>query len=512
MRHTTLSALLIVIATVTGVGCSGGESLLGEPCTSTSDCASRFQCVENVCVNRCQRSPECGDGYACDDDGICQRAEGRVGDACKSEVECEPGLSCQIDGTTLDDENRLRASCTASTQGRPAGAACFDDAECRNGTCAMGHCVDLCLQTRDCATNNTCMAIPHVKASGSLFGGCLPAGGNISWTIPVISPSAAVLLPVPSEASYASIVFEVEDAQQRVGAVDVMTPSGSVVFERCPSGMTTCTPPEEETQYFANAVRHRAESGLSVLAMPSNPASDLETGVYRVNASSFRPNGEQGTAIPKITAVVRIGSGGSLDLHLHFLDLSDHPCRAAFKNMKLDAASASTEDFFKQDFLGRLNTIFTTASIAIGTVTYEDITDHPDLEGLDVSNAGALLSLGRYKTGINIFFVRSISPVGLQGFGPGPGPAGLAGTRGSGIIVGVDTLCYRSWNQLARLTAHEIARYMGLYHNVDSSSSNRDPISDSNDSASNLLFYSELGDVELSNGQRDILSRSAILR
>jgi hypothetical protein len=246
--------------------------------------------------------------------------------------------------------------------------------------------------------------------------------------------------------------------------------------------------------------------------MPSNPANDLETGVYRVNASSFRPNGTPGTAIPKVTAVVRIGSGGSLDLHLHFLDLGDHPCRAAFKNTRLDAASAANEDFFKQDFLGRLNTIFTTASIAIGTVTYDDITDHPDLDGLDVANAGALLSLGKYDTGINVFFVRSISPVGLQGFGPGPGPAGLARTRGSGIIVGVDTLCYRSWTQLARLTAHEIARYMGLYHNVETDSRLRDQISDSNDSPSNLMFYSELGEAELSNGQRDILSRSAILR
>ncbi|MBA3503409.1 MAG: hypothetical protein M4D80_41750 [Myxococcota bacterium] len=463
-------------------------------------------------MNRCARSPECGDGYACDGEGICRRAEGRVGDACKSEVECEPGLSCQIDGTSLDEENRLRASCTASAPGRPAGSECFVDTECRNGTCAMGHCVDLCLQTRDCAANNTCMVLPRVEASGSLFGGCLPAGGNISWTIPVISPTTAVLLPVPSEASYASLVFEVDDAQQRVGAIDVTAPSGSLLYQRCPDGASMCTPAVEETQYYANAVRHTPELGLSVLAMPSNPANDLETGVYRVNASSFRPNGTPGTAIPKVTAVVRIGSGGSLDLHLHFLDLGDHPCRAAFKNTRLDATAAANEDFFKQDFLGRLNTIFTTASIAIGTVTYDDITDHPDLDGLDVTNAGALLSLGKYETGINVFFVRSISPVGLQGYGPGPGPAGLARTRGSGIVVGVDTLCYRTWDRLARLTAHEIARYMGLYHNVETNVLLRDQINDSNESHENLMFYSELGGSELSNGQRDILSRSAILR
>jgi hypothetical protein len=259
----------------------------------------------------------------------------------------------------------------------------------------------------------------------------------------------------------------VDDAQQRVGATDVKAPSGSLLYERCPFGATLCLAAEEETQYYVNAVRHKPHPGLSVLAMPSNPADDLETGVYRVNASSLRLDGSPGTAIPKVTAVVRIGSGGSLDLHLHFLDLGDHPCRAAFKNTRLDATSAANEDFFKQDFLGRINTIFTTASIALGTVTYDDLTDHPDLDGLDVANAGALLAKGKYNTGINVFFVRSISPVGLQGFGPGPGPAGLAGTRGSGIIIGVDTLCYRSWHVLARLTAHEIALHGPLSQRRD---------------------------------------------
>lgn len=517
MRHTTLSA--IAFAAIIGLagqwGCTGGDAGLGESCDNTQDCTSALQCVQGICVNRCQRSPECGDGYACDSDGICQLSKNKVGDSCKSEVECEPGLSCQIDGTTVDVDNRLRASCTANTPGRPAGSECFLDSECRNGTCAMGHCVDLCLQTRDCAAANTCMVVPRVEAAGALFGGCLPSGGNITWTIPVIAPTTGVLLPVPSEATFASLVFEVDDAQQRVGATDVHAPSGTLLFTRCPFGASECLPAQEQDQYYVNAVRHSPEPGLSVLAMPTDPSVELETGVYRVNASSFRPSGTPGpgTAIPKITAVVRVGSGGSLDLHLHFLDLSDHPCRALFKNARLDAKAAASEAFFQQDFIGFINTIFTTASISITTVTYDDITDHPDLDGLDVANAGALLALGKYKQGINVFFVRSMSPVGLQAFGPTPGPAGLAKTRGSGIIIGVDTLCYREWNELARLTAHEIARYMGLHRNVEVDPRWRDQISDSNDSDANLMFYSELSNgTELSNGQRDILSRSPILR
>ena len=42
--------------------------------------------------------------------------------------------------------------------------------------------------------------------------------------------------------------------------------------------------------------------------------------------------------------------------------------------------------------------------------------------------------------------------------------------------------------------------------------SERDPIPDSDDSPDNLMFYSELGGTDLSPGQREILTRSGVLR
>jgi hypothetical protein len=160
--------------------------------------------------------------------------------------------------------------------------------------------------------------------------------------------------------------------------------------------------------------------------------------------------------------------------------------------------------------------VFSNGGIALGSITYENISNHHELDGLDISDADKLLELGHHDQGVNVFFVRTLSPVGLQAFGPTPGPAGLGGTARSGIVIGIDTLCYRSWNQLARLTAHEIARYMGLYHNVEVGATPtndlRDPIPDSNDLPENLMFYSELGETVLSPGQRDILTRSPVLR
>ena len=40
-------------------------------------------------------------------------------------------------------------------------------------------------------------------------------------------------------------------------------------------------------------------------------------------------------------------------------------------------------------------------------------------------------------------------------------PPGRAGTPASGVAIAMDTLCYRDWAKLARITAHEIAREFG---------------------------------------------------
>lgn len=515
----------MIVLTLTG--CPGAGGGLGDPCSGQGDCDSALQCVASVCTSRCQRAPECGDGYACDDDGLCRIATGQAGDACTSEVHCAPGLSCQLDNT-VDNTGQLLASCTAQNLGRPASATCGVDADCRNGTCALGRCVDLCEQTRDCGAGTTCMGIPLVHSppqatDGAVFEGCLPSFGAVTWSIPVLGPATEILLPVPGGARSATVVFRVDDVAQTVGASQVSAPSdppdSPSYLKPCapaPGPNPLCDAPLAADQYFGQRLRHLPEPGQSVLQIPASTATPLETGAYRIRVSSFRPNGTAGSAIPHVTAVMKMDTALNLDLHFYFLDLDDHPCQGSFAEQRLEAATAKDASYFQNDYLGELHAIFAGGGITLAATTYEDVTSHPDLDGLAVENAGSLLSLGVDGTGINVFFVRTLSPVGLQAFGPNPGPAGLGGTRQSGVIIGVDTLCYRSWPQLARLTAHEIARYMGLYHNVELEVGEhptwRDPIEDSDDSRNNLMFFSELGGIDLSPGQRAILTKSAVLR
>jgi hypothetical protein len=506
------SPLPFVLA-VTLAGCPGGDGALGDTCAGHSDCSDELQCFAGTCQARCKRAPECGDGYRCASNGMCQAATGSPGDSCESEVDCSRGLSCQVQGTETRSDGYLLASCVAENAGRPAGATCVSDGDCRNGTCDLGHCADLCSDTRDCAAETSCTGIPRVASTGLMYRGCLPSGGTLTWQIPVQGTDDTVMLPIPESARGVSVLFTVEDQNQKVGTTLVTSPSGATLID-----------PSKYSYYLNPFVRHRPEYGQSVLAMPSTPTTPLEAGVYTVRVRSLRqginsqgqPEDKTGTATPTMTAVVKLDSGVILDLHFHFLDLTDHPCAQAFAG-KLDAAVAEDAEFFQSTFMTQLRTIFAQGGIALGETTYEDIKDHPDLDGLDIVNASSLAALGKHATGINVFFVRTLSPVGLQGIGPNPGPAGLANTRQSGIVVGVDTLCYRSWTQLARITAHEIALYMGLYNNIvvdhdKPDVSYEDWIPDSAPTETNLMFYSELGGTELSEGQRYILSRSSVLR
>jgi len=181
----------------------------------------------------------------------------------------------------------------------------------------------------------------------------------------------------------------------------------------------------------------------------------------------------------------------------------------------MTAETAQTASFFQNDYLGALRTVFADGGVSIGGITYEDITDHPELDSPDLdpqfATVPALLALGAHSTGVNIFFVRTLSPIGIEAFAPNPGPAGLASTPQSGVIVALDTLCYQDWTAIARLTAHEVAKYMGLYENIDLDG-HVDPIDDSDMTSNNLMFNSQTGGTTLSPGQRTILSRSVVLQ
>lgn len=525
MRARTHLRPAAVIAACLGVaGCSTVTQGVGSPCERPADCGAELQCLEGTCQPRCARAPDCGDGYACTEDGLCEIGAGQPGSRCTSEVECLPGLACVLD---VDDggDGVLDASCAPDHDGSAAGKACAADADCRNGTCALGECVDLCKIDRDCGTGRVCTTIPRVDndaspaASLGEFHGCLPADATVSWRLPTHGTADELYLPVPGNASAVFLALRVDDPAQYVGASEITEPSGARVYTLVPDAFDPFDP--------GNLVRHTPTPETSVLMLPSSPDRPLVPGAYHISVGSYHlvavptPHLTGGTSVPQVQLGVKLGGGTVLDMHFYFVDLTEHPCAAAMGT--INAAAAQLPDSpFQHDFLPALRTIFARAGIALGETTFDDILDHYSLHGLASEHLGDLLALAAHPGGVNVFFVRTIAPVGLSVLSGGdknPGDPAL-GSRTGGVAVAVDTLCYRSWPDLARLTAHATAREMGLYRNVEPApfEGYEDPIADSPGAdnpagmTDNLMYFSEFGGTSLSPGQKDILRRSPSLR
>jgi hypothetical protein len=524
MRAVHVGRVALIAASVVLAACPGGDGGVGSSCATLADCETGLQCLDHTCENKCRRGPDCGDGHSCTEDGFCVLATGQAGEKCYSEVECAPGLACVLD---IDDgeDGVLDASCAADHDGHAFGAECTIDDECRNGTCALGRCVDVCDQERDCADAHTCTTIPrinNVEENVGTFMGCLPVGGTIEWTIPISGTQDEVFLPVPGNARSAIAVMSVDDESQYVGANRLLEPDNELRYQLDPEVFDPFDP--------RNDVRHTPALGASVMMIPSRPDHPIEPGAYRLQVSSFRliqtpapPHLVQGTASPRLKAMAKLGDGSVLDLHFYFLDLGDHPCAAAM--VGADSASAANKAMspFQDDYINWIRQYFARAGIALGAITFDDLPGHADLDGLDSSMLPDLLSLSTHAGGVNVFMVRTITPVGLQalvGSDRNPGDPS-AGSRIGGVAISIDTLCYRSRQHLARVTAHAIARHMGLFRNVEPAPFEdlADPITDSpgpDDGETavrdNLMYFSEFGGTELSAGQKDILRRSGVLR
>lgn len=486
--------LALAACAVSWAAACGSGAAIGHACERSSDCADGLQCLEGFCTPRCEAHLECGDGFVCQA-GTCTEVESEIGDPCERELGCGPGQACRLDTVDGDSNGALDGSCQADRPGGSTGSVCGSDLDCRNGTCSLDRCTELCVADTDCPPDTACVDQPRLLGiSAPLFRGCLQNHGTLSIELTAVTPLATLRLPVPSNARSIALVTTIDDETQLVGAARVVSPGGALLY---------ATPFSQE-EFYRNPLRHQPALGISTLVIPNTPAITLETGVYDVQVGSFFAAGGMGTAIPRITAVYKLDDAVTLDLHLHFLRLDEHPCPLA---SGLSAAAAQTNLGF-QAYLDEVRRILADAGVLVGTVTYGDITqptERPDLDGLRAQDLPRLMRLGQRPTGINVFFTRSITPVGVQALSGGhPGPPSMPGTSASGVAVAMDTLCYRSFQELARITTHELAQYMGLFRNREPDGA-LDPIPDSDDAPSNLMYFSEFGGTTLSPGQAQVL-------
>ncbi len=509
------TACLVASLTWASAGCQGGAAL-GESCDTLSDCADELQCLGGVCVPRCRRHTDCGDGHTCREDGVCQVVDSALGALCGREMDCGPGQACRLLDADIDGDGWLTAECAPEKPGGVLDSGCLVDDDCRTGTCALGRCVDLCADDDDCSISHRCTMIPRPLptelVAGPLpwasFHGCLQARGNLRYPIPMDEEFQRFLLPVPGRARSVALTATINGPAQLVGVTYIESPSGEVLY--------ALPPAPDSPEYFANRIRHYPAPVISTVILPQSPDDPLVPGAYVVDVGSFLAlPSPLGTEKPVLEAVYKMDDLATLDLHFYFLNLADdHPCRSAFgPDETLDAASASASGSpFRQEYLAGINLAFARAGVVIGTSTFTDVVGRQDLDGLDTRRLGELLSTSSQEGGLAIFFVRTLSPSGLQALvGGPPAPPGRPGTRASGVAIGADSLCYRSWSELARTTAHEMARAMGLQRSVEPTGEN-DAIADTGTGSDNLMFFGEGGGTDLTDSQRAILRNSAVLR
>lgn len=491
-------SVAVVIVGAVVAACSGGGASRGERCDTVADCADDLQCLDHICKPECKAAIECGDGSICQS-GSCVVIHSELHDPCEAELDCGPGQTCRLPPGLASSAG----FCEEEGLAGPPGASCSTDADCRAGTCALGRCTELCARADQCRVRYECAAIPRITPDAltllGSFRGCLPALGTVSFEIPIDPTVAAAQLkiPVPSTAKSMALVAET-GGNQLIGATHVWRPNGMPVYEL----------PATLAQYYANKLRHQPLTGVSVLAIKTTSAVPLEAGAYTVEVGTFSSGGQPSTASRRVRVVEKLGNGASLDVHFYFLDLDDHPC--GDKVDALSAVNAPTDAGFQLEYLDELKSIFRT-DIALGEITYTDLGNHPELDGLDTRRAGDLFALTTATTGISVFFVRSLSPAGLEvAIGGTPG-APLPGTRASGVAVAASALCYESWRTLARQTAHAMARHMGLYRNREPDGAG-DPLDDTDGDDLNLMYWGEAGGTALTADQREILRNSAVLR
>jgi hypothetical protein len=464
------------------------------------------------CASATEPSPgcltyrDCSDGETCQA-GSCLAVESVPGDTCAREADCGAGQTCSLVDIDADEDgatDSLAPRCAAAAQLLPLGNNCHDDAQCATGSCALGRCAELCSHDSDCKKGWVCSAMP--KALGRLreamFGACLPASGVVQVPLRVDPDpeERAILIPVPEHALSVTLVADSGEPWIDVAFTRVFSPSGEPLWIQ----------PLERDQEFTQPLRVQIGPQTTGVLIPSSSAAPLEPGVYRATVNAWLGSGSSASAVPRLHALYRLGLPGRvLDVSFHFADLGEHPCLPSVMGPLV--APRAADDTLWREVLDAWGDVFAPAGILIGQVEYEDVLNRPDLDAIETHELPELFALGDERSGLHVYVVRSLQPLGvLVSIGGRPGPV-QPGTARSGVVLSADALCLLAPREVGTLLARAAAGYMGLHETV-SVEGVPDGLDSTGLDGDNLLYYRLGKGVDLTGEQRDILRGSPLLR
>jgi len=438
-----------------------------------------------------------------------------LGAPCVREADCPDGLACRLE--RIDDGDGVPESVAATCLPEndvPArtGDACVSDDECRTGFCHLGICSELCTQ-KSCPEGHSCNDVTSIAggwigpasecppaAQAPRVSACLPRIGVLDVALADATHGQWTRLDVPSQAVSVTMMVQTDLAEVFVGVSALRAPDGSALYDL----------PFTQPEFLAQPIRYFPTDRISTMLVPNTPDVAFLRGTH-----CFRFYAEGGATL-RTRARIKMApggaaAGGTLDLAVHILDLSGMGCGVD----GLTAGSAATH-MVMQDALGGAAGIFSQAGITLGAVSYDDIVGRPDLDVIDsldgpdgdgvYEELNALLSEGT-GTGdsVDIFLVRHIEgPVAIAG--SIPGPPGAHALPHAGVAISMEAPCTTS---LAKVLAHEVAHWLGLFHNIDSDGP--DPIDDTDEGTANLMYATSLG-TDLTAGQVFVLRAHPAVR
>jgi len=249
-----------------------------------------------------------------------------------------------------------------------------------------------------------------------------------------------------------------------------------------------------------NTVNSGADSFVSTILLPNGPRSVRSESGYRVHLAS------ESAGDLTLTEVARRQRGTRLDLHLHYVGAG---------GLKPEGTRGPQ---FVADALDRTETLLGQAGVTLGDVcqteTVGDVASR--LSRIDPPRFGLLvelpelfaLSAGARGGAVHVFLVDQ-ADVALGISGGLPGPPGMHGTGSSGVVMSVSL--FDDGQQLGRALAHELGHYLGLFHPRESDNVTLDPLGDTPNAPTNLMFLSATGGQDLTESQRDVIRASPML-